>query len=266
MFVCMLSGLLSLMYIPSIVDVLHKTGQSSSPETSFLRYLRTLNHMERWYDQTPKERKESLKTVRKVHTGVASKYPMTQYDMVLTQWAFLGPVLLKPDKFGISIKSQENLDGLRYIIYLVGQALGIDDDLNLCYGNLQESKRYALEILENEIQPSMCLESDISREMSDNLLKGMKITNPYIYPGGFKKWTFNTFKINANAEEMIGENPDLANFYKSFLNSLFDTFFPNQYFGWFVRLFFNGLMSLNVILANILAPYIQYNPRNRTLA
>ena len=198
--------------------------------------------------------------------GVASKYPMTQYDMVLTQWAFLGPVLLKPDQFGISRKSQENLDGLRYIIYLVGQALGINDDLNLCSGNLQESKDYALEILENEIQTYMCLETDISREMSHNLLIGMKITNPYIYPGGFKHWTFNTFEINSRAESMSGENPSYAKFFQSFLNSLFDTFFPNQYFGWFVRLFFNGLMSLNVILANILAPYIQYNPRNRTLA
>ena len=198
------------------------------------------------------------------NAGVASKYPMTQYDMVLTQWAFLGPVLLKPDRFGISRKSQENLDGLRYIIYLVGQALGINDDLNLCYGNLQESKDYALEILENEIQTSMCLETDISREMSDNLLIGMHFTNPYIHPGGFKHWTFNTFEINSRAEKMSRENPSFAKYFQSFLNGLFNTFL-NQNYGWFLRLIFNGLMSLNVYLANKWAHHIMSDAWKRTV-
>ena len=71
------------------------------------------------------------------------------------------------------------------------------------------------------------------------------------------------YKINANAEEMIGENPDVANFYKSFLNSLFKTFL-NQYYGCFVRLIFNGLMSLNVYLANKWAHHIMYDTWKRT--
>ena len=37
MFVCMLTGLLSLMYVPSIVQVLYNTKQSSTPEKTFLR-------------------------------------------------------------------------------------------------------------------------------------------------------------------------------------------------------------------------------------
>ena len=37
MFVCMLTGLLSLMYVPSIVKVLHNTQESSTPEKTFLR-------------------------------------------------------------------------------------------------------------------------------------------------------------------------------------------------------------------------------------
>ena len=52
--------------------------------------------MLQWYDDTPEARNESLKTVRAVHAKVAVKNPMTQYDMVLTQWAFVGPVLIFP--------------------------------------------------------------------------------------------------------------------------------------------------------------------------
>ena len=123
MFVCMLSGLFTLMYIPTIVKVLHNTGQSSTPETAFRRYLKTLNHMLRWYDETPQERNESLKIVRKIHANVAARNPMTQYDMVLTQWAFVAPVLLKPLEFGVSHQEKEGFDGLRYIIFLVGQGM-----------------------------------------------------------------------------------------------------------------------------------------------
>ena len=36
-FVCMLSGLYCIMFIPSIVKVLHSTGQSSDPKKAFKR-------------------------------------------------------------------------------------------------------------------------------------------------------------------------------------------------------------------------------------
>ena len=31
----------------------------------------------------------------------------SQYEMVVTQWGFVGPALLWPDKLGISVTSQE---------------------------------------------------------------------------------------------------------------------------------------------------------------
>ena len=38
-FVSMLSGLYCLMFIPSIVKVLHSTGKSDSPKKAFIRYV-----------------------------------------------------------------------------------------------------------------------------------------------------------------------------------------------------------------------------------
>ena len=100
MFVTMLSGLLSLMYVPSIVKVLAKTGQSNTPELSFRRYLRTLNNVMKWYDLKPELRIKSLKNVRKIHSAVAKNHEMTQFDMVVTQWAFIAPALLRPLEIG----------------------------------------------------------------------------------------------------------------------------------------------------------------------
>ena len=94
MFVCMLTGLLSLMYIESIASVLNLTKKSGSPTLAFQRYLATLKHTLHWY-RGVSSLQDSLKTVRAKHQHAAnlasgSKHSMTQYDMVLTQWAFIG--------------------------------------------------------------------------------------------------------------------------------------------------------------------------------
>ena len=88
--ITLLPGLLSLLYIPSIVEVLFNTGKSSTPELAFQRYLRTLNNVIKWYGLKPSQRIKSLDFVRRTHAQVAKKENMTQYDMVITQWAFIG--------------------------------------------------------------------------------------------------------------------------------------------------------------------------------
>ena len=66
MFAAMLHGLLSLMYVPSVVRVLIKTGKSGNPLTAFLRYLSTVNHVLEWY-RNPGQRRMSLAKVRVLH-------------------------------------------------------------------------------------------------------------------------------------------------------------------------------------------------------
>ncbi len=48
-FVSMLAGLVSLMYIPSVMKVLHTSGRVKTRLGSFKRYLETLNHVVEWY-------------------------------------------------------------------------------------------------------------------------------------------------------------------------------------------------------------------------
>ena len=43
--------------------------------------------------------------------------------------------------------SDEDLDGIRHVMYLVGKNLGIEDEFNLCSGDLQDCKQYCHEIL-----------------------------------------------------------------------------------------------------------------------
>ncbi len=48
LFVSMLSGLLSLMYVPSISRVHHAMGTTKSAVGAFRRYLSTINHVDSW--------------------------------------------------------------------------------------------------------------------------------------------------------------------------------------------------------------------------
>lgn len=66
MFVSMLMGLLSLMYVETIVRVLHLTGRSHTPALAFTRYLGTLNHAVQWYEGLAAMR-ASLRTVLQLH-------------------------------------------------------------------------------------------------------------------------------------------------------------------------------------------------------
>lgn len=50
LFVGKLSGLLSILAVPSILKVLILTGKSSQPLSAFCRYLDTLSHMCDWYE------------------------------------------------------------------------------------------------------------------------------------------------------------------------------------------------------------------------
>jgi len=192
MFVCMLTGLLSLMYIKSVSVVLHLTGKSSSPSLSFRRYLNTLRHTTMWYTgQGVDTMTRSLKEVRAKHSGVAKLamrrgHLMSQYDMVLTQWAFVGPALIFPSSLGLPPPSP----GMVYIMYLVGRYLGVQENLNLCSGGLATATDYSHMILKHVFQPAIknMYKDKVSVEMASHLMKGVNMINPFIDQSAFHSW------------------------------------------------------------------------------
>ena len=67
------------------------------------------------------------------------------------------PALLKPLDLGLDPISVKELNSMKYVIYCVGQAIGIDEDLNLCNGDLTETKMYSKLILDCIIKPKVAL-------------------------------------------------------------------------------------------------------------
>jgi len=247
MFVSMLTGLFTLMYVDTIAAVLYTTNKSNSPSLSFSRYLSTLNHTVEWYQSIPKLLQSTSK-VRQLHKKASKLKNFSQYEMVITQWAFVGPVLLWPEQFGVAEKSRQKLDGLLYIIYHVGKELGICEEFNLCSGTREEIEDYCRLILREEIQPKFLSpeSSTICRNLADNLLSGVHLLNPFINPNGFRAWTEKTVHVKEEVDTSDLEQFSMA-MYKLQLK-VFQLFhFP--LIGTVLRSLANNLMKLNIFLA-----------------
>lgn len=190
----MMVGLYSLMFIQPIARVLQMTGRSSSPSAAFRRYLETIRHSLSWFqDQDSLTR--SLSSVLVMHRAASNRSrnaqgaEITQTDMVLTQFGFIGPYLLFPHNLGISGTNEEGDRGLIYIFYLVGRSLGIQDRFNLCHGDPQLVRQRCTAILRKVIQPSLIDCSELSLDMADHLLEGIIVLNPFIVKQAFRTWT-----------------------------------------------------------------------------
>ena len=71
--------------------------------------MSTINHTLSWYQQDKDKRKVSLKKVRRLHAAANRKTIsvngkdafMTQFDMVTTQFAFIGSAMILPEEIGL---------------------------------------------------------------------------------------------------------------------------------------------------------------------
>ena len=55
--------------------------------------------------------------MRVLHRQAARVRSFSQYEMVVTQWAFVGPALLWPDQLGIARASRAQEEGLVYVMF-----------------------------------------------------------------------------------------------------------------------------------------------------
>jgi len=250
LFVSMLTGLLSLMFVPGIVTILHFTGKSDTPTLSFRRYLATLCHTTAWYEGLPRLR-SSLKRVLGAHRSADFKARSVGLDgihqesMVLTQWAFIGPALLWPRELGLP-DNEEGLEGLVAVMGEVGRQLGVREEVNLCNGGLAEAREYA-RLLHHQIKQHLVHPTHLAEEMAEQLLWGANILNPFIRPAAFRTWALGLLKTKTVNEKELG-GPDL--FLCRLQGVVLHTGFHVPLLSSILRFLANNLMRLNILLAS----------------
>lgn len=198
LFVAKLCGLLTILAIPSILRVLRLTRQSSEPLAAFRRYVATLTHMLEWYEgdllEPTSRAHRSLLWVRARHCTAARRArkaglgPISQLDMVMTQFGFMGFGLLGSEKLGLTGSSEEQ-EGFVHFWRTVGHLLGIEDRFNICRGNLSETRQLCQTMLDQVFVPALRKPSEGFEQMSRSLLEGIWSMVPCLDYDAFLSFT-----------------------------------------------------------------------------
>lgn len=188
----MLSGLIAVLAIPSILNVLICTRQSSTPATAYRRYVRTIFLVQAWYDYPLKKGSkfwESLNMVRKAHLrssracGKLKAGRITQKDMALTQFGFIGFITLGAPR--IKLYDKEFLEGTSHMWRVLGYLLGIKDEYNICGENWEITKRRLDIVMRKVYQPALDNVSSDFYDMTKALLVGLRPVDMLLTPGSF---------------------------------------------------------------------------------
>ncbi|KAJ8713029.1 hypothetical protein PYW08_008333 [Mythimna loreyi] len=193
----MLMGLVAVFAVPSILNVLIGSRRSNSVYTAYKRYLSTLLHTVSWFEHELKPGSMSWKSLyavrsRHLKAGLASKLKgngvVSQRDLALTQFGFVGFSMLKPDKFGIWQQQAGDWEAYNYVWRVVGYMIGIEDKYNICRETFEET-REVLQLLQDRVY-TPCLENvpEHFEHMARVMLDGMWSVNPTVETDGFLYW------------------------------------------------------------------------------
>ncbi|CAB3365060.1 Hypothetical predicted protein [Cloeon dipterum] len=258
-----LSGLVCLLAVPSILRVLCFTSQSGEPCSAFNRYFSTLSHMMEWYNgdllEPGSKAYQSLKLIRSRHAAAAKRSRkaglglMSQFDMIVTQFGFMGFAILHPNFFALHREKREAWEGVTHFWRTVGYLLGIDDRFNLCTGSLEETKSLCLAIQDKVLSPGMKNPPAKFKVMAHSLLTGMQCTIPSL---GFE------IKIKMIMEDLLGLPCDLKMDFSSRFTLMverltFSTLLRTRWLAFFFRPIFNGLVRLALYISARF-PFIAY--------
>lgn len=141
------TGLILLLQIESITRPLARTGKSKTVSDLYDRYTATAKYMRKIYEtdfvDPSSEGWRYLIMVRKMHERIhtlmnkdTDKTPdanvwVNQYDMALTQFAFIGLFFLQPKKCAAYYIKQEEMMDIVYYWRIISYYFGIEERFNL---------------------------------------------------------------------------------------------------------------------------------------
>lgn len=99
---------------------------------------------------------------------------LNQMEMAYTQFGFYGLMLLYPNKFVAKPATKEELTNFVHLWRYVGYMLGIEDEFNLCAGDLDTVIQRSLHIVEYFIRPMLLNVNKEWEHMSRCALQGIE--------------------------------------------------------------------------------------------
>ncbi|XP_057334101.1 uncharacterized protein LOC130673176 [Microplitis mediator] len=176
-----LSGLITVLTIPTTLDILVFTKRSGCPRTAYKRYFETVLHIYALYtsdiDDPNSRFWKSLNTIRWKHStnskiaGERNVGYITQRDMALTQFGFIGYALLEPHKLGLT-NEKESREGLNHFWRVIGYMIDISNKVNICRDTEEETTELCRKLRDQVFTKWIADKSEQFTQMIDALLEG----------------------------------------------------------------------------------------------
>lgn len=132
----MYMGLTAILAIPSLLKVLVHTQKTNSDMKAYRRYMQTIYHTLSWFrnDLKPGTKAwKSLEAVRNFHMSASNSSKkantgiISQKDMAITQYGFIGFSILSQKETGVQANRQE-LEDYCHFWRVMGSILCIKDE------------------------------------------------------------------------------------------------------------------------------------------
>ncbi|GBN44102.1 hypothetical protein AVEN_29726-1 [Araneus ventricosus] len=188
-------GVLLSFYFSKTTKTFMFTGESSTKNKLFHRYLTTTRYVQKWYEgdvwDVNDSAQRTLSIVRSMHTRVTKKMTclndggvyISQWDMVLGQWAFVGPIVLFRSLVGLHGWTNDDYDAILHFWRTIGYLLGIEDKLNLRHGSYNQVVTSCKKLLHKDYKQGVEKVDPISVAMEKNVTEAMSMVEPsYTWP------------------------------------------------------------------------------------
>lgn len=249
-----------LVQIPSILHPLLYTKKSENVCALFTRYLDTLLHVRNWHTTDIFDPEtvgyKSLVAVRSMHrhinkvmNTIAEEHStppkispnvwVSQYDMVITQWAFYGLQMMYPKACGLHHVTDDEIYEIIYCWRVISYFIGIDDRFSLWAENLNKTQQLCQLLFDEVYRPILGNQdkTSIGSKMADDIFASMApVLGPFTSQVANKYWF-----------EILGIKTDVV------LGTWSETFTYN-----FLKLSYGGVLKLRPIYS-MLNWYLESN-------
>lgn len=127
---------------------------------------------------------------------------ISQKDMSITLFTFMGIHVLMPEKFGI-VGTQEEFDAFVHFWRVIGFLLGIEDRFNCCGTTLRETIIRLETIREDIILPTLMFPTPEYESYTRVAVQGMWHTEPILHYG---KTCYNSNTLNKHFNHFFSES------------------------------------------------------------
>lgn len=103
---------------------------------------------------------------------------VSQSDMAITQFIFIGMALVYPKEFGLGSATEEELEAFCHTWKGLGYFLGIEDEFNFCSGTLDEVRQRTRDLIEVWMKPNLRDITDEWEHVGRAICDGLSIYMP----------------------------------------------------------------------------------------